>query len=101
MTPAERLSKSSGLLRQLRIDKGSPCGAVHSDTCTQYYDHYISILYIYFKYFVCFQLYMFQDMYSFSYIHWLQLAAEYGGCSLCIMTSPLSQFCKQYFIDSE
>ena len=27
--------------------------------------------------------------YSISYISWLQLAAEYGGCSQCILTSPL------------
>ena len=27
-------------------------------------------------------------MYSFLYINWLQLAAEYGGCSLQILTSP-------------
>ena len=28
-------------------------------------------------------------MYSISYIGWLQLAAEYGGCSQLILTSPL------------
>ena len=28
-------------------------------------------------------------MYSISYISWLQLAAEYGGCSQSIFTSPL------------
>ena len=29
-------------------------------------------------------------MYRLSYIIWLQLAAEFGGCSLCILTSPLT-----------
>ena len=28
-------------------------------------------------------------MFSISYISWLQLAAEYGGCSQIIVTSPL------------
>ena len=28
-------------------------------------------------------------MYSISYIRWLQLAAEYEGCSQLILTSPL------------
>ena len=29
-------------------------------------------------------------MYSISYISWLQLAAEYGGCSQLILMSPLT-----------
>ena len=29
--------------------------------------------------------------YSISYISWLQQAAEYGGCSQLILTSPLSK----------
>ena len=42
--------------------------------------------------------------YSFSYINWLQLAAEYGECSLRILTSPLtgndyvsSDYVSEYF----
>ena len=29
------------------------------------------------------------DMYSFSYISWLKLAAEYGGCSQWVFTLSL------------
>ena len=31
-------------------------------------------------------------MYSFLYISWLQLAAEYGGCRQRILTSPLTRY---------
>ena len=31
-----------------------------------------------------------RTLYIIPYISWLQLAAEYGGCSQLILTSPLS-----------